>query len=365
MEFSLKRLERYLSSLYNAEVSIEYLDEIGKKLGMQVDEIKEFGYGVPYVLEFSAGGKLNRVILETIRSGGFGHDHFSDRAQILIWQHSAFNKLSKHVHSIDVGAFNENGSITSLGDCKEFFIITSMVEGQPYSRSLDRIKEEKSLTQLDLDRCQALSDYIVQVHKEKKEAPQLYLRRIRELVGHEECILGLIDSYPSGLEYVSESDFQDIEKKCVAWRWKLKRKVHRCAQVHGDFHPWNLLFRKGTDFSVLDRSRGEWGEPADDVSAMSINYLFYSLQTYGKLTGPFEALHRLFIKNYVNRTCDEELHRVIQPFYVWRGLVIASPIWYPNITVDVRVKLINFIRNMLENEEVDLENLNSYITNKR
>ena len=35
--------------------------------------------------------------------------------------------------------------------------------------------------------------------------------------------------------------------------------------MHGDFHPWNLLFREGVEFSVLDRSRGEWGEPADDV----------------------------------------------------------------------------------------------------
>jgi hypothetical protein len=50
-----------------------------------------------------------------------------------------------------------------------------------------------------------------------------------------------------------------------------------------------VLFREGVDFTVLDRSRGEWGEPADDVTAMTINYIFYSLQKYGELAGVFEV----------------------------------------------------------------------------
>jgi aminoglycoside phosphotransferase (APT) family kinase protein len=44
--------------------------------------------------------------------------------------------------------------------------------------------------------------------------------------------------------------------------------------VHGDFHPWNILFQNDCDFAVLDRSRGEWGDPADDVAPLTINYLF-------------------------------------------------------------------------------------------
>jgi aminoglycoside phosphotransferase (APT) family kinase protein len=37
--------------------------------------------------------------------------------------------------------------------------------------------------------------------------------------------------------------------------------------VHGDFHPWNILFRAAVDFSVLDRSHGEYGDPASAASA--------------------------------------------------------------------------------------------------
>ncbi|RLI43794.1 aminoglycoside phosphotransferase family protein [Candidatus Bathyarchaeota archaeon] len=360
----IDQLKKYLSSVYKTDVEIRSVGELGKKIEKPTKkkELKAFGYGIPYLIELVVKGEQRRVVLETMRPGGFGHDHFSDRAQVLLWQHSAFNKLPKHVRSIDVGAFTSNGTLKSLGDCAEFFIVTEMIEGQLYHLDLDRIKKEKSLTQLDKDRCQALSDYIAQVHAVKKDAPELYVRRIRDLLGHGEGIMGLTDSYPSGLDYISDEDLCEIEKTCVEWRWKLKRRyAHRCSQVHGDYHPWNVLFRTGTDFTMLDRSRGEWGDPADDISAMSINYLFYSLQTYGKLTGPFETLFNQFWNSYLDKTGDEEMLNVIQPFYAWRGLVVASPVWYPNLPLDVRTKLFNFIKNVLQTERLSLKNINSYI----
>jgi len=225
INFSLQNLKRYLSSVYKTDVEIRYVGELGKKKERPEKELKGFGYGVPYLIDFVIKGEVKRVVLETMRPEGFGHDHFSDRAQILLWQHSAFNKLPKHVRSVDVGAFTVDGNLKSVGDCTEFFVVTEMVEGQPYHQDLDRIREQRRLTQLDKDRCQALSDYIVQVHAARREAPRLYIRRIRDLIGHGECIMGLTDSYPPGLDYVSEKDLREIEKKCIEWRWKLKRKA--------------------------------------------------------------------------------------------------------------------------------------------
>ena len=65
---------------------------------------------------------------------------------------------------------------------------------------------------------------------------------------------------------------EEIERAAVSSRWRLRGRTHRLSRTHGDFHPWNVLFREGTDFSVLDRSRGEWGEPADDVAALGVNF---------------------------------------------------------------------------------------------
>jgi hypothetical protein len=357
----MEKLREYLCNLYGAKVNIETISRLGVKKEKLEKELKGFGYGVPYLIEFSVKGEKKSVVFETMRPEGFGHDHFSDRAQVLLWQHSAFNKLPKHVRSVDVGAFTSNNSLKSLGDCTEFFILTEKIEGQLYHRDLDRIKEQKTLTQLDKDRCLALSDYLVQIHAIKRDAPRFYIRRIRDLVGHGECIMGLIDSYPPKLDFISEKELTEIEKKCVEWRWRLKQRTHRCSQIHGDYHPWNVMFRQGTDFTVLDRSRGEWGEPADDMSAMSINYIFYSLQAYGKLAGAFEELFKLFWSNYLEKTEDKEILTVIQPFYAWRGLVVASPVWYPNLSFDVRRKLFNFIRNVLNTESFDLKKVNLYL----
>lgn len=360
MKLKVERLEKYLSGVYKGNVKVKRAFPLGGE--EKVKDLKGFGYGVPYVIEFSVNCEPKRVVLETMRPEGFGHDYVSDRARILLWQHSAFNKLPRHVRSVDVGAFSRDGEeLKSLGGCGEFFIVTELVEGGLYHFDLDRVKETGRLSELDERRCLALSDYLVEIHKVKREAPWLYVRRARELVGHGECIMGLLDSYPSNLSFVREADLIEIERDCVAWRWRLKRKADRLCRVHGDFHPWNVMFREGTDFTVLDRSRGEWGEAADDVTAMTINYVFYSLQKYGELAGVFERLWRLFWENYLRKTNDREVLGVVQPFYAWRGLVVASPVWYPSLSRDVRVKLFNFIKNVLRCEKFDLSQVNSYI----
>jgi len=360
LNLKIERLEEYLSSVYKAKVKVSRVVPLG---GEAVADLKGFGYGVPYFIEFSVDKETKHVVLEAMRPEGFGHDYFSDRAAVLLWQHSAFNKLPNHVRSVDVGAFLRDGeTLKSLGDCCEFFILTEFVDGVLYHSDLDRIKESGSMTDLDEERCLALSDYLVGIHStRKKDAPELYFRRIRDLVGHGEGIFGLTDSYPSGLGYVGEKFFVDLEKMCVEWRWRLKRKAHRLSQVHGDFHPWNVMFRQGLDFTVLDRSRGEWGEPADDVSAMTINYIFYSLQAFKKMDGPFLRLFLLFWRNYLDRTGDEEILSVVQPFYAWRSLVVASPLWYPNLPVDVRRKIFSFAIKMLKTKTFDFEDVESYV----
>jgi len=364
MPISREALSKYLSTLYSKSVKVCRAWRLDSEKPKGARDLKGFGYGFPYVIEFNIDGETKRAVLETMRPEGFGHDHFSDRAQVLLWQHSAFGKLPRHVRSMDVGAFTTGEPcLKSLGRCNEFFILTEFVDGKLYHFDLDHIKQTGECNKLDEERCLALSDYLVEIHKCKCEAPWLYVRRVRELVGHGECIMGMLDSYPSELDFAGESYLIDVERDSVVWRWRLKRMAHRLSQVHGDFHPWNILFRRGVDFSVLDRSRGEWGEPADDVAAMTINYLFYSLQKHGALQGSFERLFKLFWENYLRATGDFEILEVVQPFYAWRGLVVASPVWYPKLGRRVRVKLLNFVKNVLREEKFDLNHVNSYLAN--
>jgi len=356
----LAALERYLGSLYG-DARVTRISELGGTPTVPDDGLKGFGYGKPYLIEFESRGKEHSVVLSSMRvQGGFGHDHFSDRAQILIWQHSTFNKLPRHVESIDVGYFTGRGEMRSAGDAEEYFILMKKVEGTEYFNDLERIKREGRLTGLDKRRCIALSSYLADIHRNRHDNRELYFRKIRDLVGHGECIMGLADSYPEDGP-VSGERLCEIEKKCVDWRYRIKKNTHRLCMVHGDFHPWNIMFRKGDDFTLLDRSRGEWGEAADDVSSITINYFFYSMQQYGSLKGAWKKLFESFIGNYLEKSGDDELLRVIQPFFAFRGLVVASPVWYPNLPEGVREKLFNFIDNVLDSDEFDYKRVDSYL----
>jgi aminoglycoside phosphotransferase (APT) family kinase protein len=283
----------------------------------------------------------------------------SDRAQILLWQRDTFNRLPRHIGALDAGAFQTDGTLVSLGAPEEFFLLTEYAEGAGYFLDMERIAKTGILTELDTARADALCDYLVDVHMVSGTDGELYTRRIRELVGHGECIMGIADSY-AATGFHAANELRQIEHLCVDWRWRLKGRVHRLRQVHGDFHPWNILFGPGTDFTVLDRSRGEFGDAADDVACLSLNYVFFSLERSGRLEGAFEELFRRFWERYLEKSSDREILEVVAPFFVFRALVMASPVWYPNLAETIRRQLFAFSLAVLNEDRFDPSKVNRY-----
>src|SRR5665647_738799 len=212
-------IDDYIKEVFGRNASVVQVSELGQPAA----ELKGFGYGKPYQITFSLDGVVKSVVLSSMRrEGGFGHDHFSDRAQILIWQHDTFGSLPRHVRAFDVGYFTHEGRMLSARDADEYFILMDLVEGTEYFYDLDRVKETGTLTKLDVARTQALSDYLATIHAVKRTDPIIYTRRIRDLVGHGELIMGLIDSYPRTFDVFSQDDFRLLEKRCIDWRYALR-----------------------------------------------------------------------------------------------------------------------------------------------
>ncbi len=111
----------------------------------------------------------------------------------------------------------------STGKAQEFFLLTEFADGSGYFKDLERIRDTGAAEEADLLRVLALSDYLVEIHRKKTDVPGLYVRRIRDLLGHGECIMGIIDSYPEAFDFINAPLLEQIERACVAWRWQIKR----------------------------------------------------------------------------------------------------------------------------------------------
>jgi hypothetical protein len=365
LPFEQTHLENYLTSLYQAAIRVHDIRALkdDKDDKGAADTIKSFGYGSPLLITFTQNGaEEQQVVLHTMSQDRFGHNRRSDRARNLLLDYANFNKLPQHVPAVDVGAFTKDGDLISLGNTGEFFLIAPFVRGKIYADDLKRIAQTGELTPDDESRAVALAHYLADIHAKKQPDPVRYRRCIRDLLGHGEGIMGMTDAYPDDFALAPPTRLEQIEQRCISWRWRIHQNYHRLSQSHGDFHPWNVLFDDDSNsFTVLDRSRGAWGEPADDLSAMTINYILFSVRHYGRVQGEWEQLFRIFWSTYLEQTRDQQVMDVIAPFYAWRTLVVAHPVWYPNLEEAVREILFRFIENVLETRHFDPAHTNKYL----
>jgi len=113
--------------------------------------------------------------------------------------------------------------------------------------------------------------------------------------------------------------------------------------------------------TLLDRSRGPWGEAADDLTALGINYIFFSLLGGQEVQGAYlEAFLRLF-DQYVRLSADEELLQVLAPFFVFRAAVVANPRFYPELRAPGRRALFAFMHRVLAEERFEPQRVNEYL----
>ena len=354
-------LVAYLESVLRARVEVTVFRALSAERAAETDP-KGFGYGVPFEVECRVDGiPRSYVVARTRPAQGFGHDYPADRAWQALFGHGAYNRFPRHVRSVDVGTIRESGAVESVADVVEYFQLVEKAPGTLYWLDLQRLLDGP-FTALDRARAVALARFLADAHAAKRDEPTLYERRIRELVGHGECLMGILDSYPHPYPLLPPPACEALEHGAVAWRWRLRGRSHRLARVHGDFHPWNILFGDDTEFRLLDRSRGEWGEPADDGAALAVNYLFFGLRKSAwrnedGIAEPFLDLFQTFLDAYRTATGDEEILDALPPFFLFRALVIAHPRWYPNLAERTRRTLLAFARAMITVPRFDPRNV--------
>lgn len=324
-------------------------------------EFRELGsgaHGTGFSMKLDTPAGIHDYVIKILAPYGLGHDYPSDRAAVFLLAEAEYGNLPNHARAIDVISEMPDGSWKSVGGGKEYYLIMERVAGRNYFTDLASFREKRTLEDDDIRKIESMTDYLARIHSVKKEERGLYWRKLRDTIGHGECLMGVFDTYPGGI--LDYREMAEIEKRCIDWRAKVKPLHHRLSQIHGDFHPGNIWFQDNT-FALLDRSRGPFGEPADDVTALTVNYLFFSIKSFGDLRPPFLDAFKLFFTDYLLKTGDHELLTVCGLFYAFRGAVVANPVFYPEVTRGQRDLLFSFVRNVLEDEEFDFEDVSRYL----
>ncbi len=322
------------------------------------DTLKSGGYGVPARITLRLrDGSQTMVVWHTASPNEFGHDRRSDRAQELLLAFDTYERIPGHARALDVGAVLPNGQLVSLRRSGEFYLLTAWAPGTPYAEDLRRVARDGQVSSLDISRCDALAGYLAALHVPANASPSLYTRAVRDLVGHGEGIFGVVDAYPPDTAAAPPERLAAIERSCLEWRWRLRGREARLTRIHGDFHPFNVLFADGASFTPLDAARGCVGEPADDVTCMALNYVFFALDHPASWKSGLGSLWRRFWRIYLGRRSDADLLDVAPPFLAWRALVLACPRFYPEVEEPVRDAILRLAELALAGERFDIDSV--------
>jgi hypothetical protein len=349
------RVEAWLKDRFGQAARLVSLAPIGIRTQ---EGLKAYGYGRPLVITFEEGPgvPVSRLVLRTMSPDPFGHDRRSDRIACLVEAADDFPTIPRHIQPLAVGTFGtapgqEGALVPAPGG--EPWLITTWVDGELYAHDLAEAAPRHEASERDISRARALALWLAALHAEARPTAD-HRRDVRDTLGSGEGLFGLADAWPDDHPLVHR--LCAYEQAAVAWRWRLRGLGHRARRTHGDLHPFNILFRDGDDFSVLDCSRRGAGEPADDATCLSINYLFFALvrgPVPGTFTGAMRALWDTFWSTYLGATRDHELLTVVAPFFAWRALVVASPVWYPDVPEAVRAQLFGFAERLLRGDPFD------------
>ncbi|MFZ5468609.1 MAG: aminoglycoside phosphotransferase family protein [Myxococcota bacterium] len=312
---------------------------------------KAEGYGQPLRLDLElADGGIKTLVLRTQTANEFGHDRRADRAAGTLLAYDTFRLIPQHIRALDVGAIRQGGRLLSLADAGELYLLTEFARGEPYAQDLRRVGAAGEASALDVRRAEALALYLARLHQRLPENRAAYRRSVRDLVGHGEGIFGIVDGYPSKVPAAPPERLRRIEERCLQWRWRLRSFEQRLARIHGDFHPFNVLFQEDTQFALLDASRGCQGDPADDVTAMAVNYVFFALDARRAWSHGFGVLWRRFFDAYLGATGDRQMLEAAPPYFAWRALVVCNPRFYPSFSARGRDALLSLAEQALESE---------------
>ncbi|MEM7045173.1 MAG: phosphotransferase, partial [Pseudomonadota bacterium] len=324
---------------------------IGNLCGQDVQEITSarLGRGDDRWLSLSSVTRLrvklsdNRtlnLVLRQPKPGPFGLEEREDIARQCLLSYRSFSATPKHPKALDIGMVDDQGAVVSLANGSDFFLLEEFVEGENYGDTdFTAMREEKAVTPRESRRAELFAAYLAELHRERPEGdPLRYRRSVREIFAGGEGLMGILDSFSDTFFETHRDRLCCLEHACLETARRLRDRPGRLSVTHGDFHPWNILFRGDEDFTAIDKSRCHLNDPAIDVGAMLMSYLMLALWQGDWMQAPATQLARHFLRTYVDATGDDEILTTLPLYTAMRAAAAASPEFYPEMPETLREK---------------------------
>ena len=221
--------------------------------------------------------------------------------------------------------------------------------------ALRRLAGEGLAQEHEIALFRSLARSLVRLHLPTVDPPEpsrSYGASLLETIAGPRGVLALLDSLPP--EPCPEHDprrLQALERRFLAWRWRLRPRSERLRQVHRELRLEQVVVPQSGEVVLLSAGL-TLGDPALDVSAVAVALL--ALGAGDPLCWPdgYRLLADAFWSTYLADSGDHELLDVAPPFLAWRALQAAQGLPAP-----ARRRLHAFVDEVLEQRSYNPDDL--------
>lgn len=188
-----------------------------------------------------------------------------------------------------------------------------------------------------------LARHLVRIHaRVSLDGSPRYRERLRAMIGGRGGVLELLDTLPLGRGSAYDAQrLSGLERKFLAWRWRLRERGERLRYVHQGLSLERVLVFEQGAVAVVDPVL-DAGDPALDLSAVAADLLTMGVREPVCWEDGYKPLFDAFWSAYLAESGDFELLDVAPPFLAWRALAASA-----SLPAAAQQKLVAFAEDVL------------------
>ena len=303
---NIKAILEYLAKHHGTSV---------KFLGLSPFSNEKKGLRQLFLLRYEVDGKEKKLLLKTFATTGLPLD-----GQWAAMIRACVFTDPFRTHTL--GVFVDQGDRSAvIEEFRQVYLLEEYAAGELLAQDLLAVTQtgwsEKTAT-----RVKVLAKTLAAIHKTECRDQSL-ASYVRTLYGGDFGLWAHLDANKS-----SASEWQEnVIQQSFQWRTILLTALPYPRCIHGDCHAWNIIFTSDEEIKVTGVQHTDYGLPADDIAAFTINFFSFAIQ-HPEQKAVWQNLYTMFLDEYLSQCSGEDQRSILMtlPFFLgWRAVVLSNP----------------------------------------